>query len=87
MRFFAALRDVTGTGTDEIQAGTVGDVISAAVERYGDKLEKSLAFSKVAVNGRLISELDGEATPVSDDDEVAFLPPVSGGGWAVRMPR
>jgi molybdopterin synthase sulfur carrier subunit len=87
VRFFAALRDLTGTGTDEIEASTVGEVITAAVERYGEKFEKSLGFSKVAVNGRLISELQGEATTVVSDDEVAFLPPVSGGGSADRIRR
>lgn len=87
VRFFAALRDLTGTGTDEIDASTVGELVAAAVERYGEKLEKSLGFSKIAVNGQLVSELQGDATTLSSEDEVAFLPPVSGGCRADRMLR
>jgi MoaD family protein len=87
VKFFAALRDVTGTPSDEIEAPTVGDLIVVAIDRYGEKLAKSLGFSKVAVNGTLIAELQGESTPLTSEDEVAFLPPVSGGSAADRMRR
>lgn len=54
---------------------TVAEVLRVAVERYGSGFAALLATCKVWVNGE-------EAVPeqaVSDSDEVAVLPPVSGG--------
>lgn len=85
-RYFAALREVTGRSQDEIDASSVRDLVDAVVERYGEKFSRSLPFTKVAVNGRLVSELDGDATKLGPEDEVAFLPPVSGGS-AIRIRR
>jgi MoaD family protein len=80
-RYFAALRDITGRSQDDIDAASVGDLVKAVIERYGEKFKRSLPFTKVAVNGRLVSELDGDETKLQAADEVAFLPPVSGGGF------
>lgn len=58
-----------------IDAPTVGEVLAVARTRYGDTFTKVLETSRVWVNG----EPAGEADPVGDRDEVAVLPPVSGG--------
>lgn len=58
-----------------IDAPTVGDVLAVARDRYGDTFTKVLETSRVWVNG----EPAGDAHPVGDRDEVAVLPPVSGG--------
>jgi len=53
----------------------VAEVLEHAVQRYGSGFAALLGTCKVWVNG-------DEATPdrvVSDADEVAILPPVSGG--------
>lgn len=78
LRLFAAAREAAGTARDEVAGDTVGDVLDAAVERYGAAFAAVLATCKVWRNG------DGaeRGDPVADGDEVAVLPPVSGGSGA-----
>jgi MoaD family protein len=75
LRLFAAAREAAGTGHAEVSGATIGDVLDEAVRRYGPPFAAVLASSRVWRNG---DEAD-RATPVGDDDEVAVLPPVSGG--------
>lgn len=76
LRYFAAARDAAGTAAEEFAGATVGSVLDAAVARHGDTLAGVVAASKVWVNGDPAERDD----PVTDGDEVAVLPPVSGGG-------
>ncbi len=75
LRLFAAAREAAGTGRDVVPGATVDEVIAAAVARYGEGFAAVLAQCRVWVNGE---GADG-STAVADDDEVAVLPPVSGG--------
>jgi molybdopterin synthase sulfur carrier subunit len=75
VRLFAAAREAAGTGRDEISGTTVGEVLRAASVRYGEGFAAVLAGSRVWLNG---SPAEAE-TQVTDRDEVAVLPPVSGG--------
>jgi sulfur-carrier protein len=75
LRLFAGAREAAGTGRDEIDGATVGDVLRAASVRYGEGFAAVLARSRVWLNG---SPTD-ESSPVTARDEVAVLPPVSGG--------
>jgi molybdopterin converting factor small subunit len=75
LRLFAAARDAAGTGRDTVDAATVGDALDAARARYGARFSEVLAGSRVWLNG----EPADPSTPVGDRDEVAVLPPVSGG--------
>ena len=75
LRLFAAARDAAGTGRDEIAGATVGEVLDAARARYGQDFAAVLERSKVWRNGEPAERSD----PVADGDEVAVLPPVSGG--------
>lgn len=79
VRLFAGLREAAGTGADEISADTVARLVEEAKRRYGQKFSEALPYTSIAVNGTLVSELKGEDTPIAPEDEVAFLPPVSGG--------
>jgi sulfur-carrier protein len=75
LRLFAGAREAAGTARDEIDGATVGDVLRTASVRYGEGFAAVLARSRVWLNG---SPTD-ENTPVTERDEVAVLPPVSGG--------
>ena len=75
LRLFAAARDAAGTSRDNIAGATVGAVLDEASARYGRRFADVLAKSRVWVNG----EPADRATAVGDHDEVAVLPPVSGG--------
>jgi sulfur-carrier protein len=75
MRLFASAREAAGTGTDVFDGATVGDVLTSAEQRYGPRFGEVLKSCKIWVNGD-----DARAdTPVGPSDEVAVLPPVSGG--------
>lgn len=76
LRLFAGAREAAGTGRDDVPGATVGDVLRTARTRYGDGFADVLARSRVWVNG----EPAEDDAPVRPDDEVAVLPPVSGGG-------
>lgn len=59
------------------EAATVGDVLAQAGERYGDGFVTVLATCRVWLNGDEASPTDA----VGASDEVAVLPPVSGGAY------
>lgn len=79
VKLFAALREAAGVASTDSTAGTVGDLLDELRTRFGEGFARSLSFASVAVNGVLVSALQGEQTPVGPSDEVALLPPVSGG--------
>jgi molybdopterin synthase sulfur carrier subunit len=75
VRLFASARDAAGTARDTFDGATVGEVLAAARARYGVVFSAVLGGSRVWLNG----EATTEDAPVRDVDEVAVLPPVSGG--------
>lgn len=87
LRLFAALRDAAGGSRDEFDANTVSELLAQARKRYGKQFTEALEFASIAVNGTTINVLQGEETPLGDDDEVALLPPVSGGLLAISVSR
>lgn len=77
VRLFAAARVAAGTGRDEVPGATVGDVLSEAIRRYGAGFEEVLDGCRIWLNGDAAEPSDR----VTESDEVAVLPPVSGGVW------
>ena len=75
LRLFASAREAAGTGSDVIDGSTLREVLDHAVDRYGTTFATVLSTCKVWVNGD-IAELE---STVGASDEVAVLPPVSGG--------
>jgi molybdopterin converting factor small subunit len=75
LRLFAGAREAAGTDRDTVDGATVGAVLDAAVERYGEAFGALLGTCKVWVNGEPAERSDA----VDPADEVAVLPPVSGG--------
>lgn len=77
---FGRLRDLYGVPEIVLQAkaATAADLRAALAATHPDLAATILAPSiRMAVNQRLIA--DEVATPVKIGDEVAFLPPLSGG--------
>lgn len=74
--FFGPLADAAGVRRVDLAGASVGEVVDEARRRYGERFESALDDScRVWVNG----EPAARETPVELGDEVAFLPPVSGG--------
>ncbi len=75
LRLFAAARTAAGTARDLVPGATVGQVLDAAVARYGDGFAAVLPTCAIWVDGQPAER----ATSVTEDGEVGVLPPVSGG--------
>jgi MoaD family protein len=79
VRLFAALREIAGAPNVEAEGDTVGEVIDALAARYGER------FDAIARAGSAV--VDAERAEPSQQllggEEVALLPPVSG-GWRRR---
>jgi molybdopterin synthase sulfur carrier subunit len=75
LRLFAGAREAAGTGRESFEAATVRDVLDQAVTLFGVEFERILDTSRVWLNGEAV---EGDL-PVARGDEVAVLPPVSGG--------
>ena len=61
---------------------TVGDVVAAARERFGDQaseFEKLSRVAAIAVNGVLVSYRQGMRTQLEDGDVVSFVKAAAGG--------
>jgi sulfur-carrier protein len=77
LRLFARAREAAGTANAASEAVTLGELLAEARTTYGDEFAAVLAASRVWINGE--EPGDGDATTLADGDEVAVLPPVSGG--------
>ena len=77
VKLFAILREKAGTSdlTLELpEAATVADLLEEVTSRYPELLD-SASHTMVAVNTEYVQETQ----PLRDGDEVALIPPVSGG--------
>jgi sulfur-carrier protein len=75
LRLFAQAREAAGRARETVDGATVDEVLAAARERYGEEFAALLPTCRIWVNGEPAQGND----PVAADDEVAVLPPVSGG--------
>lgn len=73
--FLGRLEDVAGGAEREVPGGALADVLA----RLDPDLTAALNADRIrlALNGRLIADRAGVV--LGGDDELAFLPPVSGG--------
>jgi molybdopterin converting factor subunit 1 len=79
VQYFARLRELAGRqewSCEVPEGATVADVWRLGVSEHPAVAELGGSLS-CAVN----AEFSSMDTPVHDGDEVAFLPPVSGGSW------
>ena len=75
VRLFAALRELAGASMVEATGATAGEIVDDLSRRYGERFERIAAAGTVVVNG----DATGRDHVISPRDEVALLPPVSGG--------
>ncbi|MXY77328.1 MAG: MoaD/ThiS family protein [Acidimicrobiia bacterium] len=75
VRLFANLREIAGSSQVDIEGDTVGAVVDALGDRFGPEFRRHMQTARLWKNGDEGSTED----PVSDDDELAVIPPVSGG--------
>lgn len=73
--FLGRLEDIAGTGEMTVATGPVEQMLATldpalAVQLLGEKV-------RMALNGRLLTDMGGIV--LGEGDELAFLPPVSGG--------
>ncbi len=80
VRLFAALRELAGSSEVEAEGRTAGEVADALSARFGERFAQIAAVGSLVVNGDRATR----STPVTAGDEVALLPPVSGG--STRLP-
>jgi molybdopterin converting factor small subunit len=75
--FFAAAGDAVGHRRLTVAPQPLGTLLDALRGEYGPALGAVLDAARVWVNGE--DPLDGDATVLQAGDEVAVVPPVSGG--------
>jgi molybdopterin synthase sulfur carrier subunit len=79
--YFARLRETLGTGSERIALpAAIRDVkgVRALLVARGGEWEQALAQNR-AVRAAVNQAMAHGDTPVTDGDEIAFFPPVTGG--------
>lgn len=77
VRFFARLREQAGVEVEVLHVpvhATLGDVYTASREKH-----PTLELDRASVRGAINHDFSDWNAPVANGDEVAFIPPVSGG--------
>ena len=81
IKFFASLRKAAGVDGVELNAKTVDEALKELQRRYrgNEVFLKMLKTSNAILNGNNIAWMKGLRTPLADNDELTFFPPVGGG--------
>jgi len=75
LRLFASIREIAGTSSLEVDVNNVSDAITEACAQFGDDFAALVPSCRIWVNGNPAEPTDS----VTAQDEIALLPPVSGG--------
>jgi MoaD family protein len=75
VRLFAALRELAGSSVVEVDADDVGSLLHHLSQALGPAFDRIMAAGTVVVDGETV----GRDRALRPGDEVALLPPVSGG--------
>jgi sulfur-carrier protein len=85
VRLFANLREIVGNSRLVFEASTIRDVLMTLRSEH-PALQPLLCedgevrpYITILINGKNIRDMEALATILSDGDEVAIFPPVSGG--------
>ncbi len=88
LRLFAGVKDVAGVEVIEVDVSTVGGLVAEADGRFGSDFIQARSGANLWLNGD--TQIEDLATPIGRKDEVAIVPPVSGGApeaYAVQKRR
>jgi MoaD family protein len=75
VRLFAALREVVGASVLDVTSPDVAALLDRLSQDYGPAFDRIMAVGSVVVDGEVV----GRDRTLEPGDEVALLPPVSGG--------
>jgi len=75
LRLFGPARLCAGTGRADVPGASVAEVLDEASRRFGPSFDEVVRASRLWVNG----ETTDRSRALGDLDELAVLPPVSGG--------
>ena len=78
-RYYAPIRAIVKKEQEETNAGSVKEVLEYIKTTYGREAYVAAKSALIVVNGLSIALSQGIKTPLSNDDEIGFLP-VCGGG-------
>jgi len=76
IRFFAGAAEAAATDAVAIDVGSVGELRSELVQRYGAEFARVLGLCSLLVNGARATD---DVVPLSATDSVDVLPPFAGG--------
>jgi molybdopterin synthase sulfur carrier subunit len=86
VRLFATVREAAGVSELSVQAETVEELLDALSSRLGKAFETVVRSAEsdperlvIMINGRNISPTALRGYRLSDGDDIAIFPPVSGG--------
>jgi molybdopterin converting factor small subunit len=79
VRYWAGLKEAAGTAQEEVQPGTVAEVLDAVRARHDARFATVLEVCSVLVDGDPVGTRDHAAVPVGKGGLVDCLPPFAGG--------
>lgn len=86
VRLFATIREAAGRSEIEIEADSVGEVLSVLKTTFGRRMRAVLEQAEkdpdrivILVNGVNVSSRSDVGAGLRDGDDVSIFPPVSGG--------
>jgi len=86
VRMFATVREAAGTDTVNLEAESVAEALERVSQRFGRSVKRLLdglasdpESIVVLINGKNPGHSRALAQRLSDGDEIALFPPVSGG--------
>jgi molybdopterin converting factor small subunit len=82
VRLFASLRELAGVARLDVDGATVEDVVVALEGKFGERFGQIARAGSVVVDG----ERSGFDRRLDGTEEVALLPPVSGGASGPASP-
>ncbi len=75
LRLFGPVAEAAGTKSDFLDGSSMEEILATAMARYGPRFAEQVQICRIWVNG----EVPAPDAMLGEEDEVALLPPVSGG--------